>query len=347
MNQHSIQKLRTRLSSEGYIIGLEESHISWVLLTPKFAYKILKPVQLPYLDFSTLEKRLFNCNQEIILNRRITKGVYLGIVSIRKHGDQILIGGKKGDIIDYAVKMKHLADERLMRKMLTDQKVTPTHVQAIADQLVNFHRTAEIVSTPPDISSIKKDFADLLSVKSIIAEQLGIDAAGQLEEWVFDAGRFLKNHAARIQERYQEHFYLSYHGDLHSGNIFLLEEPVIFDCIAFNNECRQGDVLNELAFFCMDMDAYGRADLGKFFLQRYLQQSSCMETTEDQLLFQFYKLYRANIRLKVNALKMEQSNMAREQEKRSKAISTYYDLMQKYSHLLFQIDESETSYSIV
>ena len=336
MKPVDIQKLISFLRQQEGATSLEETHVSQVLLTPNYAYKIPKAVQLPYLDFSSLAQRKAYCQEEIKLNRRLTDGIYLEVVEISTLDGQVAIGGKEGSIMDYAIKMKRLPDERLMSNLLTNGEVQAQDMVAIADQLVPFHRAAEKVSQAPDVGLLEKDFADLLSVKSKIQELLGEDAAGAMEEWVFDTRNFLRLHETRILERHQQGFTIEIHGDLHAANIFLLDPPVIFDCIAFNKAFRQADVLSELAFFCMDMDANKRRDLGNAFLQRYLLQMPCIETAEDQALFLFYKWYRANVRLKVNALKWRQVVDPSEKKKRSIAVSDYYELMKTYGRTLFR-----------
>lgn len=310
------------------------THISQVILTPNYVYKIPKAIQLPYLDFRSLEQRRNYCHQEIKLNRRFTEGVYLDVVPISKLDEQIVIGKGAGPLIDYAIKMKRLPEERLMSNMLENGAVQGEHMVAIADQLVGFHRSAGKVVEPPDLQGMQEDFADLRSAHTVVAELIGPAAARTLEEWVIGGQQLLVRHEKRIQERHQQQFYIEVHGDLHAANIFLLDRPVLFDCIAFNDPFRQADQLNELAFFCMDLDHYGRSDLGDIFLQHYLQQLPCIATEEDQILFLYYKLYRANIRLKVNALKWQQTTDTEEQKTRSEAVVSYYALMGRYCEAL-------------
>jgi len=335
MKSLEIQQLISFLRQQEGETSFQETHISQVLLTPKYVYKIPKAVQLPYLDFRSLAQRKAYCQEEIRLNRRLTDGIYLEAVSISDLDGQMAIGGKEGSVIDYAVKMKRLPQERLMTNLLLNNAVEARQVMAIADQLVPFHRKAEKVDQPPNIPLMQEDFADLLSVRQEVEELLGTAPARRLEEWVGATRAFLLRSETRIHERYQQQFTIEIHGDLHAANIFLLDQPVIFDCIAFNKAFRQADVLSELAFFCMDMDSYDRSDLGNAFLQRYLLQMPCIETAEDQALFLFYKLYRANIRLKVNAMKWRQSTDATEKKERGNAVGNYYRLMKSYGRGLF------------
>ncbi len=338
MSPTQIDLLLQHLDTVHGTIEYKSTHISWIILCPDIVYKIPKPAHLPYLDFRSLEQRRLYCESEVFLNSRLTDGVYLEVTPVWQLDQAFGIEHPPlaATIVDYAVKMKRLPEDRLMRIMLEKQKVEQHHISAIANQLAQFHQTNERSLTPPDIEQLQEDFADLRSVKSTINALLHEDAAGQVEEWIYDSRNFLRRHFGRMQERHQLGFYREVHGDLHAENIFLLEEPVIFDCIAFNEDFRNDDLLNELAFFCMDMDYHREGPLGHLFLQQYLQKNPCLETEEDQQIFLYYKLYRANIRLKVNALKWEQCTAVSDKEKFARAVKEYYWLIRSYAKLVFR-----------
>lgn len=316
----------------------KSTHISRIILCPDIVYKIPKPVYLPYLDFRTLEQRRLYCESEVQLNRRLTDGVYLDVVPIWESETQLGIENPPAgtSIIGYAIKMKRLPEERLMRILLEKKEVAAHHIEALAALLARFHRSNERSTTPPNRDQLQADFADLRSLKSAVKAILHEEAAGQIEEWIYDSGNFLRQHEGRMMERHQLGFYREIHGDLHAENIFLMEQPVVFDCIAFNDDFRNDDLLNELAFFCMDMDYHREAALGHLFLQQYLHAYPCLETEEDQQIFLYYKLYRANIRLKVNAIKWEQCNSSAEKAQFAQAVKEYYLLIQSYAKLVFR-----------
>lgn len=337
MTQQEITQLQLELADQHSTTTLKTTHVSWVILCSDVVYKIPKAVSLPYLDFSTLAQRRLYCENEVRLNRRLTDGVYLGVETIWKKAEQYGIGAipAGATIVDYAIKMKRLPQDRLMYLMLQKGKVEAHHILALAQQMASFHQKAALVATAPSIATLQTDFADLRSSKAVVAQVLHQAAAKEIEEWVLASNHFLQAHEGRMLERHQLGYYRELHGDLHSENIFLLEEPVVFDCIAFNEHFRQGDVLNELAFFCMDMDYHRQAPLGHQFLQHYLSNFPGMETEEDQQLFLYYKLYRANVRLKVNALKWEQSTEPAEQKKRAEVVREYFYLMRYYAKAVF------------
>ena len=150
MTPSNIKKLQASLEN----VQLEESHISWIIFTEQFAYKISKPICLPYLDFSTLEKQKKYCEEEVRLNSRLTDGIYLGVVTIRLSNKILSIDESQGDIVGYAIKMKRLPEERLMSRMLKANTVDSGHIRAIADQLVRFHKAATPVVELPSIKSL-------------------------------------------------------------------------------------------------------------------------------------------------------------------------------------------------
>lgn len=319
---------------------LIETHISWVILTSNFAYKIKKPLQYTFLDFSTLAKRKFYCEQELKLNKRLTQGMYLAVVPIRKAGGEIAIEGTNGEVIGYAVKMKRMDNTRQMNFLLEKNEVTHTHMHQLAEQLAEFHRCAKRVHSAPDIEFMHADFADILNVEEFVGKKFGPAAAQKIREAVVYSDRFLHAHADRLLERHHHGFNIDGHGDLHAKNILLLDEPVVFDCIEFSDHYRQGDVLSELAFFCMDLDVFARADLADVFLEKYLVKNPCIETEEDQHIFNYFKIYRANVRLKVYALKAMQTEDDGERKMRLRLIGEYIKLLGKY------LDEVPSAYLV-
>ncbi|PHN01702.1 phosphotransferase [Flavilitoribacter nigricans] len=311
---------------------LVETHISWVLLTDKNVYKIKKPVDYTFLNFSTLEKRKFYCDRELFLNRRLTDGVYLDVVPILRedYTGVLSLGGEEGTVIDYAVKMKRLDSDRQMDLMLENDLVTMAHMEQLAEQLTDFHMSTEVVTAHPNIHSMHQDFADFLRVAPFIEKHWGADAALLLHKGEEHSKQVLKSLQDRIYERHLEGFTVDGHGDLHAKNIFLLEKPVIFDCIEFNDHLRKLDVLNELAFLCMDLDAKGQTDLSDGLLEAYNQRYICVNNGPDEKLFEYYKLYRANVRLKINVFKAMQLSEGPELDRQLVMVRTFLDLFGSY-----------------
>jgi len=311
-------------------VELISTHVSWVLLTPKFAYKIKKPVSFSFLDFSSLEKRIAACREEIRLNQRLTTGMYLGVVPIWEKKGRYAIDQGEGTIIEYALKMKRMDHSRQMDILLNKQLVSPEHLRATARKLADFHRTAEQLSGVTHLNQLKEQFNDIAIIQEFLKTHLGTGACNLVKESIHLSDQFLQENISHLQERERKGLVIDGHGDLHSRNIFLLDEPVIFDCIEFNEAFRQMDVLNEIAFLCMDLDFFGRQDLNAHFLDTYLSAIPCIETPEDWTLFHYFKLYRANVRLKVLTLNAMQANDQEELDSLIPEIESYLQLYQHY-----------------
>jgi aminoglycoside phosphotransferase family enzyme len=309
-----------------------ETHISWVLLTPDYAYKIKKPIKYSFLDFSTLEKRRYYCCRELLLNARLTEGMYLDVLPVieTEEGPEIRGQNDEHAIIDYVLLMRRMDESKQMNLLLAHRQVTRQHLWQIARQVAAFHRNAEIFPGAEQAGQLDEKFADLLSVEGFVAETLGKASARDVRNAVAFAGRFLDRHARHLHHRNQVGWVVDGHGDLHSKNIFLLEKPVIFDCIEFNDDYRRLDVLNEIAFFCMDLDYYGFPRQAECFLQDYLNRIDCMRTEADRKLFLFYKAYRANVRLKVNCLRAMQPESEAAYRKTMNSVRAYLDLLNSY-----------------
>jgi hypothetical protein len=308
-----------------------ETHISWVILTEQLVYKLKKPVSFSFLDFSTLEKRKFFCERELKLNRRLTHGIYLDVIPILRNEDQLLgFEEEGGTVIDYAVKMKRLDSDRQMNLLLEKDLVTRDHMDQLAEQLANFHMSTELAVAHPNLKNMQEDFADLLRVAPFVEEHLGTDAALLLHKGEEHSSEVLIALQDRIYERHLEGFTVDGHGDLHTRNIFLLDEPVIFDCIEFNDHLRKLDVLNELAFLCMDLDALGQTALSEYLYEAYNQRYNCVNNGQDEKLFAYYKLYRANVRLKIYVLKAMQMEAGPDLENQLEQVKQFLDLFDDY-----------------
>ena len=290
-------------------VELTETHISWVLLTPDFAFKIKKPVDFGFLDFSTFERRKHYCQEELRLNQRLAPEVYLAVLPISEEDGQLCIGAENPvQVLDYAIQMRRLDNRYEMDRLLLKNAVTAGDMAPLAVLLANFHQQHQLRDGAAYHAEDNEiDFADLFGIENILRDCLGEDHALKLQEMKAKIHDFLKVHGPRIAERVKEGFFVEGHGDLHTRNIFLLPEgPLVFDCLEFNKHFRQLDVLNELAFLCMDMEYYGRTDLSAAFWEAYCRQWQVAPNPEDLLLFEYFKAYRANVRLKVTLLQWTQ-----------------------------------------
>jgi uncharacterized protein len=312
---------------------LVETHISWVILCDHFVYKIKKPIQYSFLDFSTVDKRKYYCEKEVELNRRLTENIYLGTEPVRQNMQHFSIGRAHGNVIDYAVKMRRIDRSRQMDVLLQNNEVTQLDIQHLAKKIAAFHINA-IRVFEKNLQDIPDKFNDLGNEKNYLQQQINADSGRIISDAISIAGAFMKKHHALLAQRLREGFVRDGHGDLHCRNIFLLPDPQPFDCLEFNDDYRQIDVLNDIAFMCMDLDAFGRSDLAELFLQTYLRFFSCIRNNEEQQLFIYYKSYRANIRAKVNSLRARTASTDEEKRLALSETGKYLRLMDHYISIL-------------
>ncbi|WP_247232257.1 phosphotransferase [Telluribacter sp. SYSU D00476] len=304
MQTYQIDQLRNWLARETTKpVDQLETHISWVLLTDSLAYKIKKPVRFPFLDFTDREVRHELCRRELALNQRLSPDIYLAVSPIVSKDGTVCIG-TDGEVVDYAVVMKRLDDERLLNHQLAYGQVSVPFVQKLAQKLAAFHMASPPTHTPVNVEWKKDDFMEILEHSDWMAIHLGTEWQSRVQEWTRLTHWVIDHFAWRMKERMEQGFQRDGHGDLHSGNIFMYEEdPVIFDCLEYDETCRRIDVLNEIAFFCIDLDLYQQPQLRKAFMEAYNEQFQVMHTQEDVILFKYYCLHRACTRLKVEILK--------------------------------------------
>lgn len=290
-------------------VRLIETHISWVLIAGEYAYKIKKPVDLGFLDFSTLDKRKFCCEEEIRLNRRLVPDIYLGTVAITGSETKPRLAGA-GTPLEWAVKMRAFpADATLDR----EERVTPEQIDAIAEQAARFHSEAAHVAETsvfgdPDMvmQPVRENFRQLRSLRLPHALT---SLFGHLETWSENEGKRLQAHFGQRKAR---GFIRDCHGDLHLGNIAWTDNrPLIFDCIEFNPALRCIDPVSEAAFLAMDLIHRGLEPLAWRFLNRWLERTGDYEGMQ---AFRFYLVYRAMVRAKVAGIRAQQDDPDAHQE---------------------------------
>lgn len=331
MNRQEVEKLAEAGVFRGEILNGEllETHSSWIILSGKNALKIKKPVKYSFLDFSTLEYRKEACLRELSLNQRFSD-IYLSVIPISLIDGHWELDRSGGAVVDYAVWMKRMAAHKQMDRLLERKKVKPQDILALARTVGSFHQKAEVVKEPFDLETSEQTFRDLLSIELFVSENLGREYQKVLlrsTEW---NTAFLSRYAKRMQERIEDGFKRDVHGDLHSGNIFLYRRPVLFDCVEFNDHFRQIDILDEVAFLCMDMESFGELRLIEYFLAEYFQIIPCMPKEEDLVIFTYFKCLRANIRAKVHALSAQQATDLKIRNHHLIKIKKYLGLIDTY-----------------
>jgi len=308
---------------------LVETHISWVIICDQFVYKIKKPVQYSFLDFSTLALRKYFCEREIELNGRLTDNIYIDVQPIVERHVQFIMSDKEGTIADYAVTMYKQDRDKQMDRLLLQNKVTDSDIKNLAEKIALFHKRTEVIYKK-DFLDIQEKFNDLKKEKKFLEENIGLRSSSIIDHAIKTSDTFMERNKELLAQRRNAGYFRDCHGDLHSRNIFLLPDPQPFDCIEFNDDFRQIDVLNEVAFLCMDLDAFDRKDLSDLFIKYYNQFFPAMITDADRQLFVYYKSYRANIRAKVNSLRARSAAGSIERTKSLSAVSKYLELMDSY-----------------
>jgi aminoglycoside phosphotransferase family enzyme/predicted kinase len=283
-------------------IRLLETHISWILLAGEFAYKIKKPVDFGFLDFSSLAKRQFFCHEELRLNQRFAPGLYLDVISIGGSPHQPVLGGEPA--FEYAVKMQRFAEQDVLEHVLERGELTRQHLQSLAKRLTEFH-----TDLPPDTSDAGYGNADQIAAPARQNFQqlaLLLDAchSERLQDLQAASEAEFQRCQLLFEQRQQTGKVRECHGDLHLGNIVLLGcQPTLFDGIEFNPGLRWIDVINDLAFLLMDLQHRQRPDLAFACLDAYLQVSGDYAGLS---VLRFYLGYRALVMAKVSAIRAKQ-----------------------------------------
>jgi aminoglycoside phosphotransferase family enzyme/predicted kinase len=282
-----------------------ETHISWVLLTGRHAYKIKKAIDLGFLDFTTLERRHHYCEQELRLNRRTAPALYLDVVPITGSPGRPRIGGS-GEAIEWAVRMREFPQSALLSEMLSRDELAADHVDRLAAVVAEFHARATRVDPDSPIGA-PDDARDLaLDNFKVLRPLLEGDAdradCDRLAQWT------RAEHARRcgaFAARHRDGFVRECHGDLHLRNIALIDgEVTLFDCIEFNERIRHVDVTAEIAFAAMDLASRGRPDFGWRFLNGYFEITGDYASVA---VLRYYLVYRAMVRAKVAGLRATQA----------------------------------------
>jgi aminoglycoside phosphotransferase family enzyme len=295
---------------------LLQTHISWVVLTGSLAYKIKKPVNFGFVDFSTLEQRRRCCHEEVRLNRRLNPGLYRGVVAIGGTPARPRISeateepaAGSGQVLDYAVRMEQFPQEALLPAVLERGSVSGRHIDRLADALARFHAQAARADADGPYGSPDAVLEPVLANVTSLRRHADPGLAPRLERlhaWIQRSDRQLQGRfaarlaAGRIREC---------HGDLHLGNLLLRRDAIeVFDCLEFNPGLRWIDPISDIAFLVMDLQEHGEQALGSRLLNRWLEQCGDYRGLE---LWAWYVSYRALVRAKVASLASDQASVER------------------------------------
>lgn len=316
-------------------VTLVQTHISLVFVADRFVYKVKKPVNFGFLDFSTLEKRRYYCEKEIQLNSRLSRDIYLDLLAISFDGKRYRIEQgsspeRRSEIVDYAVKMRRIPEEGLMKNLFTKGLLTDGHLSRLAKVLAEFHSRAETgpeieVYGQPERFKINTD-ENFVQVEPYVGICIDRDAFETIRQWTED---FYSHHGELFLKRIEQGRVKDCHGDLHMEHICFEEDRIsIFDCIEFNDRFRYADQLADISFLLMDLEYHGGHGQARSFWKYYKEEAS--EANVEQLLT-FYKVYRAFVRGKVNSFQLDDPNIS--PEGKNKAVATakqYFNLALSY-----------------
>lgn len=323
-----VQALRATAAYPHPVTSVEllETHISWVLLAGEYAYKVKKPVNLGFVDFTSLERRLRFCEEELRLNSRLAPNLYLDVLPITGTIDAPQIGGN-GAAVEYCVRMRRFDQNLLMSRLVEEGRLLKEHVDNLADEVAAFHDRIPIAESS---SRFGKPCLLAEAMRANFQALDGVSDAGlhkkiaQLYVW---SEAELQRCWERLAARKEQGFVRECHGDMHLGNMILDGDKVtVFDCIEFNDELRWIDVMSEIAFCAMDLAHRGHPDLSHRYLNRCLEHSGDYAGLH---VLPLYLVYRAMVRAKVARLSRNHSSQTLESA--NVALRGYVDLAAGYS----------------
>ena len=312
-------------------VELLQTHISYVLLAGEHVYKIKKPVDFGFLDFSTLGKRRYYCRKEIELNSRLCDETYLGLSRVRRRGRRVTFDGE-GEIIEYAVHMRRLPADRMMDRLLEKGEVTPGMVRALADKLADFHSRAETSRRIAEYGdwAIRYNWREN---EDQWQPYIGRTISERQDRILRAYGEaFLARKAELLERRVREKRIRRVHADLRSDAVCFQDGICVFDCVEFSDRLSLLDVTRDVGFLSMDLDYRDRSDLARAFVRRYVKVSGDGELPQ---LLDYYAAYSACVRGKVEAFLLDQPEVPEAVKRRAaRASRRYFELACRYAESL-------------
>jgi aminoglycoside phosphotransferase family enzyme/predicted kinase len=318
-------------------VEFKQTHISYVFIASDFVYKIKKPVNYAFLDYSNLAERLHYCREEVRLNKRLSPRVYLGVFAILKRADSFVLGqevhAEHPEAVEYAVKMRRLPEDRMLDVLLTASQVDSATIRAIATRVAEFHAHAPSNRgwTYGSAAAIWRNvIEEIAQNESFIGHALRKDQFTAIDSF---CRAFITAHWRQLNDRALDGRVREGHGDLRAEHVCLLNteknEIDVIDCVEFSERLRYGDVASEIAFLAMDLERLGTPTLADELVEAYAEITG----DEDLAVFvPFYKCYRASVRGKVESLRsLEPEVGAVERERSRQLASEYFTLASHYA----------------
>ncbi|SDI80174.1 hypothetical protein SAMN05216588_12512 [Pseudomonas flavescens] len=306
-----------------------ETHISWVVLTGPYAYKIKKPVDFGFLDFTSLESRRHFCQEELRLNQRLTQDLYLEVLPICGSVEAPRLNGE-GSAIEYALKMRQFPQEQLLAQVQARGELNEAHIDALARQIADFHLETPRVAADHALCNATAIVAPLRQnfeqIRPMLSDKTDLQQLDALEAW---AETSLERLWPDLQARARDGFIRECHGDIHLGNATLLDgQATLFDCIEFNEPFRLTDIALDTAFLVMDLEDRGLKCLARRLLNNWLEYTGDYGSLK---LFNLYKAHRALVRAKVALFRLGQEQDAVQRAVILRQYRGYASLAESYS----------------
>jgi uncharacterized protein len=289
-----------------------ETHVSWVILTGKYAYKIKKPVDFGFLDFSTLEKRKYYCEEELRLGKQFASEIYLAVIPITGTYEQPQVNGS-GPILEYAIKMLEFPQENLFSALLKQGRLTETIIEQLAKLIAEFHKKTPVApkqshfGLPKEVHApTKQNFTQIVP---LLTNPTDIKQLENLEKW---ADQQFAKHQALLETRKKQGFIRDCHGDLHLANIILYKnKPILFDRLEFNEDLRWTDSIADLAFLVMDLTEKKQISFANQLVNTYLHYT---DDYQGLALLPYYLAYRAVVRAKIALFRLKQEGLGNKEK---------------------------------
>jgi uncharacterized protein len=308
-------------------VQLHQTHASWVFVASPFVYKIKKPVNFGFMDFTTLEQRRANCDREVTLNRRLTQDIYLGVEAISIRDGRIQFG-EEGEIVEWAVKMREMNAEDFLSHRIAEKR---WELPRVGRKLVGFYRDQPPLDTEKSLvaaRNLRENIAvNYLAARRFIPGCVSKKALDVIERYT---RTFEDAHERLLAERVTAGAFRDCHGDLHLEHIHVTPDQInIYDCIEFNSAFREIDIACDIAFLGMDLDFHAEFELSRHVVTHV---ASLLDDRELPKLVDYYKCYRACVRGKVVALHSEGETVQQQERDDSLALSRrYWQLALRYA----------------
>lgn len=306
-------------------IELIETHISWVILTGKYAYKIKKPLNLGFLNFASLDKRHHYCKEELRLNQRLAPQLYIDVVAIYYNGPQLSIVEAHPEAVEFAVRMHQFSQQQMLTSCLHRHTIETRHIKQLAYDIAHFHLTHNQQQNNPHHGNINSPLHAIEDNFHHLTQCLPNIDLNQLHQDLHEKCQSLR---PLMTQRLQQGFVRECHGDMHLGNMVMLDDHItLFDCIEFNPDFFWIDVMSDIAFLLMDLQHRNYPEWANQLLNHYLSKTGDYAGLP---LLSLYQSYRAMVRAKVTAILLQQHNNPEEQYTALESVNAYLKLAQQF-----------------